>query len=104
MSDCESNLAFMARSARLSSASNGLPILTSNGARIGDIIVQFWRSSTSAVVLSKGHGPISPHHGIVGRCSIVKEDHSLDYDLPKDKSMFMSAERWAVYLTMDSKT
>lgn len=70
--------------ARLFIGSNGVLGLTSPTAQVGDYIVQFFNSTSSAVVQHSAREYI-----IVGRAGVVKEGYSHDWDIIDDISVFL---------------
>ncbi|MCJ1290629.1 hypothetical protein MMC34_002170 [Xylographa carneopallida] len=91
--------------ARLFIGSNGGLGLTSLTAQVGDHIVQFFNSTSSAVV-RKSRGEWT----IVGRAGIVKEGYSHDWDIADDISVFreptpdQDTKGHAITLRMDIDT
>ncbi|KAK0508653.1 hypothetical protein JMJ35_008929 [Cladonia borealis] len=69
--------------ARLFIGSNGVLGLTSPTAQVGDYIVQFFNSTSSAVVRDSHR-----EWTIVGRAGVVKEGYSHDWDIIDDISVF----------------
>jgi hypothetical protein len=91
-------------SARLFIGSNGFLGIASPGVHIGDHVVHFWKSSASAIVRREGDSSEHGEYSVVGRCSIVKEGYSHDWDTPQDKPNFLSGDESSVYLHMDINT
>ena len=91
-------------SARLFIGSNGFLGIASPEAQIGDHVVQFWKSSASAIVRREGDGSEEGEFSVVGRCGIVKEGYSHDWDIPRDKPRFLSGSASSVILHMDIST
>lgn len=97
-SNIDSTSTHVADSARLFIGSTGFLGIASPGARIGDGIVQFWKSSASAIV-RRGRDRSEPgNHSVVGRCSIVKEGYSHDWDVPQDKTNFLREDEASIKL------
>jgi hypothetical protein len=69
-------------------------------ARVGDLICQFWNSSSSAVLRANRDGS----YDIVGRAGIVKSGENLEWDVPIDKQMFIDEAGTGVDLKMDIVT
>lgn len=92
-------------SARLFIGAGGFLGVASPGTRIGDHVVQFWKSSTSAVVrlISDPRDP-DDDFTVVGRCSIVKDGYSHDWDISEDKTTFLSEHESSVNLRMSINT
>lgn len=91
-------------SARLFIGSDGFLGIASPGVQIGDHVVHFWQSSASAVMRWKGDSSDHGEYRVVGRCGIVKEGYSHDWDTPQDKMSFLSEDESSVYLYMDINT
>ncbi|MCJ1388124.1 hypothetical protein MMC18_000969 [Xylographa bjoerkii] len=99
-----SNTTQAADSARLFIGSNGFLGIASPGVHVGDHVVHFWKSSASAVVRKDGDSSKHGEYSVVGRCSIVKEGYSHDWDTPQDKTKFLSGDESSIYSHMDINT
>lgn len=91
--------------ARLFIGSNGVLGLTSPITQVGDYIVQFFNSTSSAVVRNSHR-----EWTIVGRAGVVKEGYSHDWDIVDDISIFLETtleqdnKGQVVTLSMDINT
>lgn len=74
------------QSARLFITDKGALGLASPQARVGDIVIQFWKSSASAIVRIEGE-----QHKVVGRCAFVEKGHGLEWDIEDDLDTFQSS-------------
>ena len=91
-------------SARLFIGSNGFLGVASPGASLGDQIVQFWKSTTAAITQKNNHDSTFIDYSITGRCSIVMEGYSLQWDAPQDITKFQGTDDSHIFLPLDLNT
>ena len=88
---------------RLFLCENGAIGLVPSKAQVGDRIIQFWNSTTSAVEREPEYGDIRGAQ-IVGRAGVVNQGDYLDWDVPTDWESFTDSSVTSVTVSMSLST
>ncbi|KAG0647275.1 Heterokaryon incompatibility protein [Hyphodiscus hymeniophilus] len=73
------------------------------GAGVGDLICQFWNSSTAAVLRYFPQDGTELYQ-VIGRAGVVQYGESSNWDIPEDKEIFVEGSKSIISLKVDIRT